>query len=167
MSNSQGHGRAFRFVSIAAIAFCSAAAHAQQGDAVARGRYVAQIGGCNDCHTPGYAQSGGKAAEAVWLTGDSVGFRGPWGTVYPSNLRLKLQEMSESQWLAYARRLKTRPPMPWFNLNAMSERDLRALYRYVRALGPGGAPAPDYVAPETEPRTPYIVFVPRAPGQAR
>ena len=31
---------------------------------IERGRYVVEIGGCNDCHTAGYAEAGGKAAEA-------------------------------------------------------------------------------------------------------
>lgn len=31
---------------------------------IERGRYVVTIGSCNDCHTPGYAQSGGQAPES-------------------------------------------------------------------------------------------------------
>ncbi|HTG73952.1 MAG TPA: cytochrome C, partial [Terriglobia bacterium] len=27
---------------------------------VERGRYIVEIGGCNDCHTAGYAEAGGK-----------------------------------------------------------------------------------------------------------
>ena len=136
---------------------------AQQGD-IARGRYVAVIGGCNDCHTPGYPQKGGQVPESEWLTGAPVGFRGPWGTSYPTNLRLRLNAMTEAQWVAYAKKLETRPPMPWFNLRAMSEVDLRAFYKFVKSLGPAGKPAPDYVPPNAEPKTPYIVFVPKAPG---
>ena len=33
---------------------------------------IAMIGGCNDCHTPNYAPSGGKVPEAEWLKGDGV-----------------------------------------------------------------------------------------------
>ena len=47
-----------------AMAHASAAAPAKADDkSVARGRYIAQIGGCNDCHTAGYAPSGGKVPE--------------------------------------------------------------------------------------------------------
>lgn len=28
-----------------------------------RGRYLVKIGGCNDCHTSGYAQTAGKVPE--------------------------------------------------------------------------------------------------------
>jgi hypothetical protein len=43
---------------------------------VQRGRYLVQIAGCNDCHTPRYPESGGKVAESEWLTGDALGWRG-------------------------------------------------------------------------------------------
>ena len=36
---------------------------------IARGRYIAKIAGCNDCHTAGYALSGGKVPEKDWLHG--------------------------------------------------------------------------------------------------
>ena len=116
--------------------------------------------GCNDCHTPGYPQSGGKVPESQWLTGNPVGFQGPWGTTYPSNLRLSLAQLSESEWLQRARHA-TRPPMPWFALRDMSEHDLKAIYRFVRSLGAAGAPAPAYVPPGGTVETPYIVFVPQ------
>lgn len=125
---------------------------------IERGRYLVKIAGCNDCHTAGYAMSGGKVPEAQWLTGDSLGWRGPWGTTYAVNLRLYLAGMTEAQWVQRAKTLETRPPMPWFALRDMSEPDLKALYRYVRSLGAGGEPAPAYVAAGSEPRTPYVLF---------
>ena len=44
---------------------------------IERGRYVVEIGGCNDCHTAGYAEAGGKAAEADRLRGDTLAIEGP------------------------------------------------------------------------------------------
>ena len=123
-----------------------------------RGRYLTMIAGCNDCHTPGYAMSGGKVDEKQWLIGDSLGWRGPWGTTYPVNLRQYMQTMSEKDWVAKAKTLETRPPMPWFALHAMTDNDLRAIYRFVRALGPAGEPAPAYVPPTQEPKPPYVTF---------
>ena len=64
--------------------------------------------------------------------------------------------MTEAQWVPYIRGLRTRPPMPWFNLNRWSDQDLRALYHYIRSLGPVGTPAPKYVPPDQSPKTPYI-----------
>ena len=89
---------------------------------------------------------------------DSLGWQGPWGTTYPPNLRLFFQSMSEQQWLKHARSFETRPPMPWFNVHAMSGADLRAMYRYIRQLGPAGKPAPAYVPPGGKVMTPVIVF---------
>jgi hypothetical protein len=66
--------------------------------------------------------------------------------------------MTEDAWVKKAATLTTRPPMPWFNLHHMSERDLRAIYRYVRHLGPAGKPAPAYVPPERTPAGPYVQF---------
>ena len=125
---------------------------------LARGKYIVQIGGCNDCHTPGYAMSGGKVPEKDWLVGDQLGWRGAWGTTYPVNLRLYMQKLTEAQWVKTAKSIETRPPMPWFALHAMTDADLRALYRFVRHLGPAGAEAPAYVPPDKEPKPPYVQF---------
>ena len=43
----------------------------------------------------------------------------------------------------------------------MSDADLRAMYVFIRSLGPAGQPSPDYVPPGQAVTTPYIVFVPR------
>ena len=40
----------------------------------------------------------------------------------------------------------------------IKDADLRAIYRFVRALGPAGQPAPDYVPPGQEPKAPYVTF---------
>ena len=125
---------------------------------LARGQYVVKIGGCNDCHTPGYAPSGGKIPEKDWLVGDSLGWRGPWGTTYPVNLRLYMQTVSEQQWLSIAKTKEMRPPMPWFALRDMTEADLKALYQYIRHLGPAGKPANDYLPPDKEPQPPFVQF---------
>lgn len=142
----------------------AAAEPAAQAEALQRGRYLVQIGGCNDCHTAGYAEQAGAIPEAEWLKGTAVGFQGPWGTSYPSNLRLALQAMSEEQWLSYAR-LPRLPPMPWFNLRDMSDADLRVMYRYIRSLGSAGELAPPNAPPGGRVRTPVIVFVPQMPVQ--
>ena len=131
----------------------------------AAGRYLVVLGGCNDCHTAGFAPSGGNVPEAQWLLGDSVGFRGPWGTTYPSNLRLFVSTMSEADFVQIIRQRNTRPPMPWVSLHGMDDADLRAIYRYIKSLGDPGKPGPEFVPPGEAPKTPYINFVPVFPGQ--
>jgi mono/diheme cytochrome c family protein len=150
-----------RAVNIAAIAMSAAAGVASAGDDdVRHGRYLVQIAGCNDCHTAGFGQNGGRVAEADWLTGDAVGWQGPWGTTYAANLRLLVQGMDEAAWLDRAR-LPMRPPMPSPSLQAMSDDDLRAIYRYLKSLGPKGAPAPVYVPPGGKVATPYLDMTPK------
>jgi mono/diheme cytochrome c family protein len=129
------------------------------GDAtVERGRYIAKVAGCNDCHTPGYAMTGGQVPEKDWLVGDALGWKGPWGTTYPANLRLVLGKLSEDEWVHLAHHAQMRPPMPWFALRDMSETDLRALHRFVRSLGPVGTHAPAYLPPGVEAEGPVVVF---------
>ena len=158
----QAFALALATLSFLSILSPSPASAASGNDAllIERGKYLAQVAGCNDCHTPGYMQNEGKVPENLWLTGADVGFQGPWGTSYPVNLRLYMDKMSEAQWIARARQ-PMRPPMPWFNLREMSDKDLLALYRYVRFLGPVGDPAPVAVAPGQPVATPYVEFVPK------
>lgn len=129
-----------------------------QADQVERGRYLVKITGCNDCHTSGYAQSGGKTPEKDWLQGGPLGWQGPWGTTYATNLRLSFAGLSEAQWLQQARRMQSRPPMPWFVLREMDEADLKAIYAYLRAAGPAGRPAPAYVPPGQPVHGPVISY---------
>lgn len=133
---------------------------------IERGRYLSKIAGCNDCHTAGYMQKNGDVPEKDWLLGDNMGWRGEWGTTYAANLRLYMQPLSESQWLTIARNKPARPPMPWYVLREMEDDDLRALYRFIRHLGPAGTSAPGFVPPGQAPTTAFISFVPQQPGTA-
>lgn len=139
-------------------------ARVQSTSQIETGRYLIAIGGCNDCHTVGYNESGGREpAEDERLTGSSMGYSGPWGTSYPANLRLSFQNMTEDEFLTLAHEGKGRPPMPWMSLMHMSDSDLKAIYAYVRDLGPLGQPAPAAVSPGMEPSTPHIPFIPVMP----
>jgi phosphoglycerate dehydrogenase-like enzyme/mono/diheme cytochrome c family protein len=129
---------------------------------IARGKYLVEVGSCNFCHTPDSTRDGMKVPEELWLTGNPVGYHGPWGTTYATNLRLLLATLAEDEWLARAR-VQRMPPMPSEALQAMSDADLRAMYRYIRHLGPAGEPAPAYVAAGGKVVTPYQDFVPKAP----
>ena len=146
-------------VLVTILSYEAAGQSASNAQQIERGRYIVEISGCNDCHTAGYAEAGGKAAETDRLEGDTLGYRGPWGTTYATNLRLSFNRMTEDQWLRYAKSLMTRPPMPWFNVRAMTDADLRAVYQYVKSLpgGPGTA-APAFLAPDKEPKAPYILW---------
>lgn len=145
---------------VLAVAGLAAAgsAQAQSGASVERGRYLVQVAGCNDCHTAGYGPRHGQVPESEWLLGDGLGWRGGWGTTYASNLRLSFAALSEDDWLRLARQAEYRPPMPWFNLRVMSDEDLKSIWRFIRALGPAGQPAPAYLPPEQAPVGPVVSF---------
>lgn len=143
------------------ICLGSTGAFAQdQASSIENGLHVSIIGGCHDCHTVGYGESNGQIDPKTALMGNPVGYRGPWGTTYAANLRLSASKMSEDEWVNYLKTFQARPPMPWYNVHQLSEIDMRSLYQYIRSLGAPGAPAPEYVAPDGEPKTPYVVFAP-------
>ena len=128
---------------------------------VERGAQVAITGGCHDCHTGGYLESGGKLDPALALKGTPLGWQGPWGTSYAANLRLIAKDKgSEDGFVQYAKTFQARPPMPFFNVHAMDESDLRSLYQYIVSLGEPGEAVPEFLPPGQEPKTPYIVIAP-------
>ena len=122
-----------------------------------RGRYLVKSMGCNDCHTPDY-QKGKSVPEEDWLTGENLGFRDPSGTTYPTNLRLLLNSMSEDDWTVFAREMRKNVPMESVLLPRTSEHDLRAIYQFVKYLGPKGNPAPPSLPAGVTPTTEYIEF---------
>jgi hypothetical protein len=74
--------------------------------------------------------------------------------------------MTEDEFVAACRKPPAKiahPPMPWVNLALANEQDLRAMYRFVKGLGPKGDPAPEFVPPDQEPKTPYVSFAPVTP----
>lgn len=116
---------------------------------IAAGRYAVMVGGCNDCHTPRYATTGGaQPPEADWLKGSNEPHTGPWGTSYGKNLRLTVAGHSEDEWVRLLATGTSLPPMPWPSVRALSEADKRAIYRYIKSLpGDPGQPSP---APSTK-----------------
>lgn len=139
--------------------------HVAAATPVEAGRYLVHVAGCNDCHTGGWLREQGQVPRSEWLTGSRVGFRGPWGTTYPSNLRRTVREVTEDEWVVMMETRNRKPPMPWFNVHAMSEGDQRAIYRFIETLGPPGDSVPAAVPPGETPRTPYYDFVPKTPEE--
>ena len=130
---------------------------------VAAGEYLVTIGGCNDCHTAGWDQHPGAVPKDMRLTGNPIGYAGPWGVSYAQNLRLYINSMTAEKWVETARDLQARPPMPNYNLTSMSDADLRAIYAYIHSLGPAGDPMPDGQQPGEKITSPVVVMVPQAP----
>ncbi len=130
--------------------------HAAARQSIKHGKFLVGYGGCQDCHTPGWAAHGGHAPKALLLTGGGMNFQGPWGTTYPANLRLLVQQLTVKQWIARLRSLKTRPAMPWWTFRYLSDKDLADMYLYIHSLGPAGKPAHAYVPPGKPAALPYF-----------
>ena len=128
------------------------------------GEYLTIVGSCKDCHTQGWTESKGKVAPSDRFAGLNVGFRGEWGTVYGKNLRTVTQRQSEDHWVEVLRTADGgdgKPPMPWWNTALMSDRDLRAMYRYIKSLGPNPNGVPRNLKPGVDPTGPYVWVTPR------
>jgi mono/diheme cytochrome c family protein len=127
---------------------------------IEQGRYLVTITGCNNCHTEGYVEAEGKVPESEWLKGSRVGFRGPWGTSYASNLRVLFPYWSEDGWVTYVRGSfhALWPPMPWYDMQKMRESDLRSIHKFISSLGTGGSKMPNVVYPGKDPGGTYITF---------
>jgi len=156
----------FAITFYSSIAFCSPPNNSGAPDKnslIERGRYLTIIAGCNDCHTPGFPETGGNVPEKEWLTGVPIGWFGPWGTTYAINIRSLLSAMNEEQWITFAKGRKSRPPMPSYILQTMTDEDLKAIFAFVTKLGPAGAPMPAAQPPGEKPKTAYFNFTPQEP----
>ena len=124
---------------------------------VEAGRYIVATSGCNDCHTPMYARTGGaQPPEGEWLRGSPEAHTGPWGTSYGKNLRLTVASHTEDEWVTLLSTGTSLPPMPWPSVRNMSAYDKRAIYRYIKSMpGDLGQPAPAPLPPNaTQATTP-------------
>jgi len=132
---------------VAAVGF-STTAFAADAPSVDFGKHVSIVGGCHDCHTVGYAQSGQIDPDKA-LKGNPVGYEGPWGTNFAKNLRLVVANMSEDDWVNFAKTFTAPPPMPWFNVHELTEVESRSLYEYIKSLpGDNGQEAPADIPPK-------------------
>jgi mono/diheme cytochrome c family protein len=128
---------------------------ARAEDAVERGRYLVQIAGCSDCHTPGHFL--GQPDAARFLAGSDVGFEIPGvGVVYGPNLtpdESGLGSWSADQIVAAIRTGATPegrglvPVMPWPNLSALTDDDAYAIAAYLQSLDPVSNDVPGPVPP--------------------
>ena len=111
---------------------------------VHRGEYLVAITGCNDCHTPGALFGAPDFKRA--LSGSELGWRGPWGVSYASNLTPD-PETGIGTWTdaEIERALRSgvkkdgspiAPPMPWPDFARLSPEDMTAMIAYLRSLSP-------------------------------
>jgi mono/diheme cytochrome c family protein len=109
----------------------------------AHGRYLVTLGGCLDCHTPGYFY--GKPDMARAFSGSDVGFEVPGlGVFFGPNLTSD-QETGLGNWsngqIATALTTGVRPDgrtlapiMPWRALGTLTASDIADIISYLRTL---------------------------------
>jgi mono/diheme cytochrome c family protein len=133
---------------VAGIALSAAGASAQEAS-VDLGAHIAVIGGCHDCHTVGYNESAGQVDANVALMGSPQPWEGPWGTTFAKNIRLAVKDMSEDDFVTFSDTFQTAPPMPWYNVHALTDVEARSLYQYIKSLPGGlGEQAPPMIPPK-------------------
>lgn len=152
--------------SSALLVLCSLPGFAAVADdeLVARGRYLVTIMDCTGCHTGGALI--GQPDPARFLAGSDIGFGGPFGVVYPSNLtsdkETGLGDWTDEQIVAAVkegRRPNGRvliPVMPWPSYGVLNDDDTRALVAYLRSLEPVPFRTPEPVTPGEKPVAPFL-----------
>ncbi len=140
---------------------------------VERGRYLVAIGGCSDCHTPGYFL--GKPDIAHRFAGSDVGFEiRSLGVFYGPNLtpdkETGLGAWTDSQ-IAASITAGVRPDgrhlapiMPWRSFAVLTKPDVDAIVAYLRRLPPVRNKVPGPFGPQEIP-TSYVMKV--VPAQAQ
>lgn len=126
----------------------------------AAGEYLMTVASCHDCHTKGWVETKGNIAKEDQLTGNPVGYYGPWGTTYGKNLRQVAERHTEDQWVDILRTAdhgEGNLPMPWHDAAKFSDKDLRALYRYTKSLGPKAMRIPRSTKPGVKPTSGYYI----------
>jgi mono/diheme cytochrome c family protein len=131
---------------------------------VERGKYLVQIGGCNDCHTPGHFL--GHPDMARYLGGSDVGFGIPGLGVFVGPNLTPDKETGLGTWTA--RQIVTAitkgerpdgrilaPAMPWRDFANLTEPDALAIAAFLESL----PPVSHKVAGPFGPSEPPAVFV--------
>jgi len=133
----------------------------------ARGKYLVNLGGCLDCHTPGYFL--GKPDMARYLGGSEVGFEIPeLGVFYAPNLTPD-KETGLGSWtdaqIATALTTGVRPDgrilapiMPWRAFAGLTKEDVGAMIAFLRTLPPVQNKVPGPFGPKDKP-TSFVMKV--------
>jgi mono/diheme cytochrome c family protein len=142
-----------------AVLLCPESALADETQ-VARGKYLVQLAGCTDCHTPGHFT--GKSDSTRYLAGSDIGFQVPGaGTFVGPNLTPD-PETGLGHWTSeqIAKTLRTGvrpdgrvlfPVMPWPAYARLTPSDLDAIVAFLKSLRPVTNRVPGPFGPNEEP----------------
>jgi mono/diheme cytochrome c family protein len=130
------------FLAVSVVTLPSYAADDAQ---IARGKYLVTIGGCNDCHTPGYFM--GNPDMSKFLGGSDVGFEIPGLGVFVGPNITPDKETGIGSWtqeqIVTAMQTGQRPDgrilapiMPWHAFAQLTADDAMAIAAFLQSVKP-------------------------------
>jgi mono/diheme cytochrome c family protein len=136
-----------------------------------RGKYLVSLGGCNDCHTPGYFL--GKPDFSRALGGSEVGFELPGLGVFHGPNLTPDKETGLGNWtpeeivaaITKGQRPDGRelaPIMPWKSFMVLTQEDAVAIAAYLKSLPPVKNKVPGPFGPNETPTSFVMKVVPPA-----
>lgn len=135
----------FLILAASALGLQPSMAAAADDTQIARGEYLVTIGGCNDCHTPGYFF--GKPDTSRFLGGSDVGFEIQGQGVFVGCNITPDKETGIGSWtmeqIVTALQTGQRPDgrvlapiMPWHAFAQLTEEDVTSIAAFLQSLKP-------------------------------
>ncbi|MDZ4695054.1 MAG: cytochrome C [Deltaproteobacteria bacterium] len=124
-------------------------AHPDENDSVALGKYLATVGNCLNCHTP-VDEKHRLIPERAFAGGNEFSHK-VFGTIFSANItphETGMGNRTRAQFIALfkafaspeAHTMKIEPTantlMPWLSFAKMSDKDLGAIYDYLKTVPP-------------------------------
>ncbi len=139
--------RTSAWIALAAVAAAATAATvlARADSQIDRGKYLVSLGGCNDCHTPGYFL--GKPDMTKYLGGSEVAFEIPGLGAFAGRNITPDKETGIGNWTReqIAAAIQTgkcpdgrtlAPIMPWHEFANLTKDDATAIAAFLQSLPP-------------------------------
>jgi mono/diheme cytochrome c family protein len=155
---------------VAAIVAAAPFASAQPAETqVERGKYLVELGGCTDCHTPGNFL--GHPDMTRYLGGSDVGFGIPGHGVFVGPNLTPDKETGLGNWteqqIVVAVTTGVRPDgrilapaMPWRGLSHLAKSDALAIVAFLKSIAAVKNKVPGPFGPDTQPSVLVMSVVP-------
>lgn len=161
--------RTFRAAAAMALLLAGSTMVARADPRLERGRYLVEISGCNDCHTPGYFV--GHPDATRYLGGSDVGFSIPGLGVFVGPNLTPDKATGLGGWsvaqIATAITTGKRPDgrilapiMPWRAFAHLTKSDALAIAAYLKTLKPVDHKVPGPFGPNEKPSVMVMILVP-------
>jgi len=151
------------------VAFLGSSSFAAAETPIERGKYLVTLGGCGDCHTPGYFL--GHPDMKRVLGGSDVGFAIPGLGVFVGRNLTPDKETGLGDWsieqivtaITTGKRPNGRilaPAMPWRALSQLTPSDAEAIAAYLKSLPAVNHAVPGPFGPDETPSGLVYMIVP-------